>query len=102
MDRDNGDPDNWLGNLSSCSAIGGSNYSRLCIKEYQALLDEARSETDVAKRTELYKKAQELFFENVITTNIATSVINAPMRKNVEGFKISPFGSTQFTGVSLK
>ncbi|AEP36177.1 ABC transporter substrate-binding protein [Taylorella asinigenitalis] len=99
---DNGDPDNWLGNLSSCSAIGGSNYSRLCVKEYQDLLDQARSEIDVAKRTELYQKAQEIFFENVITTNIATSIINAPMRKNVEGFKISPFGATQFTGVSLK
>jgi dipeptide transport system substrate-binding protein len=33
---------------------------------------------------------------------MAHSVVYQPMQKNVEGYKMSPFGSVQFYGVSLK
>src|SRR5690606_21339445 len=39
---DNGDPDNWLGNLLSCHAVGGSNYSRFCYKPFDDLVVKAR------------------------------------------------------------
>lgn len=35
-------------------------------------------------------------------TTIAHSTVYEPMRKEVQGFKISPFGLNSFYGVSLK
>jgi dipeptide transport system substrate-binding protein len=35
---DNGDPDNWLGTLYSCDAIGGNNYSMWCDPAYDKLI----------------------------------------------------------------
>lgn len=99
---DNGDPDNWVGNLFGCNAIGGSNYSRFCYKPFQDLLDQAKKLTDVGERTKLYEKAQEIFFEQTPASIIGTSVVNVPVRKEVSGFKISPLGAFQFTGVSVK
>lgn len=99
---DNGDPDNWLGNLASCDAVGGSNYARFCYADFDKLITEARSNTDTAKRTELYQKAQVVFHEQTPSSTIATSIVSVPMSKKVEGFKISPFGAFEFNGVSIK
>lgn len=99
---DNGDPDNWLGNLLSCNSVGGSNFSRFCYKPMDELLARAKSLTDKQKRTRLYKEAQKIFHEQMPMSPIATALVNVPMSKKVEGFKINPFGVYQFFGVSLK
>ena len=99
---DNGDPDNWLGNLLSCNAVGGSNYSRFCYKPFDELVVKARRMTDKQARISLYKEAQKIFHEQMPMSPIGTSIVNVPMNKKVDGFKISPFGMFQFNGVSLK
>lgn len=99
---DNGDPDNWLGNLFSCGAVGGSNYSRFCYEPFQELITKAKKISDVEERTKLYEQAQVIFHEQMPGSPIGTSISNAPMKKNVKGFKISPFGATQFAGVSVE
>lgn len=99
---DNGDPDNWLGNLLSCNSVGGVNYSRFCYKPFDDLVMKAKRVTDKEERTKLYKEAQKIFHEQMPMSPIGTSIVNVPMSKKVEGFKISPFGLFQFYGVSLK
>ncbi|AHG64713.1 ABC transporter substrate-binding protein [Advenella mimigardefordensis] len=99
---DNGDPDNWLGNLLSCGAVGGSNYSRFCYRPFDDLVVRARRETDQQGRTQLYKEAQKIFHEQMPMSPIGTSIVNVPMNKKVQGFKISPFGMFQFNGVSMQ
>lgn len=99
---DNGDPDNWLGNLLSCAAVGGSNNSRFCYKPFDDLIIKAKRVSDMKQRTQLYKEAQKIFHEQMPMSPIGTSIVNVPMSTNVEGFKISPFGMFQFNGVSLK
>ncbi|WP_071058501.1 ABC transporter substrate-binding protein [Pelistega sp. MC2] len=99
---DNGDPDNWLGNVFGCEAIGGVNYSRFCYEPFQKILTEARQINDVAQRTKLYEQAQVIFHEQMPASPIGTSIVSVPMSSNVEGFKISPFGAFEFTGVSIK
>ena len=42
-----------------------------------------------------------IFKQDVPWTTIAHSITNQPMRKEVEGFKISPFGDYKFESVSL-
>ncbi|ETD72253.1 ABC transporter, partial [Pelistega indica] len=99
---DNGDPDNWLGTLFSCEAVGGNNYSRFCYDPFQKLIAEARQLSDMGQRTKLYEQAQVIWHEQMPGSPIGTSIVSVPMGKNVEGFKISPFGAFEFTGVSVK
>ncbi len=99
---DNGDPDNWLAVLLGCDAINGSNYSRWCDKPFNDLIVKAREVSDVPTRTRLYTQAQVVFKDQVPYSPIAHSTVYQPISKNVTGFTIDPFGSTQFFGVSLK
>jgi len=99
---DNGDPDNWLGVLLGCSSVNGSNYSKWCYQPFETLIQKGRATTDVSFRTDFYTQAQEIFKQQVPFTPIAHSTVYQPMRKNVTGFKIDPFGPTQFWNVGMK
>ncbi len=100
---DNGDPDNFLHVLLGCDAAnGGSNVAKWCYKPFDDLIIQAEHITDINKRTELYKKAQVIFKEEAPWVTIAHSVQFAAVRKNVEDFKLSPFGAHSFYGVDLK
>jgi len=98
---DNGDPDNWLGTLYSCDAIGGNNYSMWCDPAYDKLIKQAKVVTDREQRTVLYKQAQQLLKAQVPITPVAHSTVNQPLSAKVEGFKVSPFGRNVFSGVSI-
>lgn len=99
---DNGDPDNFMANLLSCAAVGGSNYGQWCDAEYDGLVTRAKRTVAQAERARLYQQAQEVFHREAPWVPLAHSVVVQPMRRNVEGFKMSPFGTVQFDGVSLK
>ncbi|HKF70697.1 MAG TPA: ABC transporter substrate-binding protein, partial [Stellaceae bacterium] len=101
---DNGDPDNFLYVLLGCAAAksGGGNAAKWCYKPFDDLLIAAKRTPDVAKRTELYKQAQVIFKEEAPWFTIAHAVQNAPVRKEVTGYKLSPFGQHEFFGVDLQ
>ncbi|HTR08535.1 MAG TPA: ABC transporter substrate-binding protein [Paraburkholderia sp.] len=99
---DNGDPDNWLGVLLGCASVNGSNFSKWCYPPFEDLIQKGRATTDISARTAYYMQAQEIFKQQVPFTPIAHSTVFQPMRKNVTGFKIDPFGPTQFWNVGLK
>jgi dipeptide transport system substrate-binding protein len=100
---DNGDPDNFLYVLLGCEAAKDSaNRARWCHKPFDDLLKEAKRTSDVGKRTELYRKAQEIFKEEAPWVTIAHSVVHKPMRKEVVDFRIDPFGGHIFYGVGVK
>ena len=90
---DNGDPDNFFYQLLSCSAAkDGANRARWCYKPFDDLITQAKQTSDVAKRTALYGKAQLIFKAEAPWVTIAYSVIYQPIRKNVTGYKVDPFG----------
>ncbi|MCD5362878.1 MULTISPECIES: ABC transporter substrate-binding protein [Chromobacterium] len=99
---DNGDPDNWLGVLFGCDAMNGNNFSKWCYKPFEDLIQKGKRTSNVAERTKLYMKAQEIVKQQVPMTTIAHSTVNQPMLKSVQGFKVSPFGLNSFYGVSVK
>jgi dipeptide transport system substrate-binding protein len=100
---DNGDPDNFLYVLLGCEAANDSaNRARWCHQPFEDLIVEAKRTSDVGERTELYKKAQEIFKEEAPWVTIAHSVVFKTMRNEVENFKIDPFGGHIFYGVDLK
>ncbi|WP_426809575.1 ABC transporter substrate-binding protein [Pseudomonas sp. WOUb67] len=98
---DNGDPDNWLGTLYSCDAIGSNNYSLWCDPQYDSLVKQAKQVTDQAQRSALYQQAQQRLKQQVPITPVAHSTVNQPLSVKVSGFKVSPFGRNDFSGVSV-
>jgi len=99
---DNGDPDNWLGVLLSCDAIGGNNYSRWCNKDFDKLVTDARAITNQDERIDNYKQAQVIFKDQLPWTTVANSVVTVLTTPNVKDYKISPLGSIRFDGVDIE
>jgi dipeptide transport system substrate-binding protein len=98
---DNGDPDNFLAVLLGCDAVGGSNRAQWCHQPFEDLIQQAKTESDPAKRTALYEQAQVVFKEQAPWATIAHSVVSKAMRNEVSGYKIDPFGGHVFYGVDI-
>ncbi|KPL54378.1 peptide ABC transporter substrate-binding protein [Prosthecomicrobium hirschii] len=99
---DNGDPDNFFF-LRGCTGArpGGQNLTKWCNKEFEDRLIKARGISDVKERTKLYEEMQAIMKEEAPDMTIAHSVVYEPVRKEVKGWKISPFGRHEFYGVEL-
>jgi dipeptide transport system substrate-binding protein len=101
---DNGDPDNFFF-LRGCSAarVGGQNITKWCDKEgFDAKLNKAKTLSDQAARAKLYEEMQQIEHDNAPDFKIAHSIVYETMRKEVTGFKQSPFGAHEFQGVDVK
>ena len=101
---DNGDPDNFFVPLASCAAArpGGGSASKWCNPEFDALINKAATLSDQAERAKLYEQAQLIMHQEAPFFLIAHSVVFMPMRKDVVGYRMSPFGLHQFDTVDLK
>ena len=98
---DNGDPDNFLAVLLGCDGVGGSNRAQWCYKPFEDVIQKAKVVSDPAERTRLYEEAQVIFKEQAPWATIAHSVVFKAMRKEVQNFKIDPFGGHIFYGVDI-
>jgi dipeptide transport system substrate-binding protein len=97
---DNADPDNFLGVLLGCDAVGGNNRAQWCHQPYEDLIQEAKTTFAQEERTPLYHQAQEVFKEQAPWATIAHSITTMPMRNTVQGYVQHPLGTHRFTGVS--
>jgi dipeptide transport system substrate-binding protein len=93
-----------LNTLLGCSSAksNGSNVAKFCYKPFEDLIQKAKVVSDVKERTKLYEKAQVIFKEQAPWFTIAHAVQIAPVRKEVVGFKLSPFARHTFYGVDIK
>ncbi len=99
---DNGDPDNLLSYMLSCSSVsGGSNRSRWCNMDFQALLDKGRTTQDKDERVKIYHQAQEIIDKELPLLSVASSMVFVPVNKRVTGYKIDPFNRHIFTSVDV-
>lgn len=99
---DMADPDNFFKPLLSCEAAKtGGNYSFWCHKPFDDLAREGRLTSDIAKRSELYEKAQLILKEEVPNVTIAHAIRFQAHRKGVKGLVVDPLGGIYFSGVSL-
>jgi len=99
---DNGDPDNFLAVLLGCDGRENSNRAQWCHQPFEDLIQAGKVTTDQAERTRLYEEAQVIFKDQAPWATIAHSVVFMPMRPEVKGYKIDPFGGHPFYGVSLE
>lgn len=98
---DNGDPDNFLGVLLGCDAVGGNNRAQWCNEDFEKLIQAARVTADQAERTKLYEEAQVVFKEQGPWATIAHSKVFMPMSTKVSGFVMDPLGIHRFDGVDI-
>jgi dipeptide transport system substrate-binding protein len=100
---DSGDPDNFFGILLGCAAVeAGSNVARWCNKEFAQLIEKARLTTDLAKRTQFYREAQQIFKREAPWVTLAHSTVFRAMTDRVQGYRLNPFGTESFFEVDLK
>jgi dipeptide transport system substrate-binding protein len=100
---DNGDPDNMLNVLLGCAAAkDGANRARWCHKPYDDLMVRAKVATDPAERTRLYEEAQVIAKEEAPWVPIAHSVVFVPVRAEVLGYTVDPFGGQYYHKVDLR
>lgn len=92
-----GDADEFLTPNLSCAA--NTTGVKFCNREFEALIDAARSTPDAAKRRELYEQAQAVFKHERPWITMAHSTVYIPMRRDVQGFVMSPNGSVDFENV---
>lgn len=98
-----GDADYNQYNLMHSSSKGANgNTSFYANAEVDDLIEQARKESDSAKRIELYAKAQDIQMEEVIYIPVRVIENVAVMSKNVSGFGISPSGYLELNNVSIK
>ncbi|HZF79544.1 MAG TPA: ABC transporter substrate-binding protein [Rubrivivax sp.] len=83
-------------NLTCAASRGGIKF---CNQEFDALVDAARSEVDIAKRLALFERAQVIFKRERPWITMAHSSVYIPLRKDVTGFVMAPNGSVDFEGV---
>jgi len=69
---------------------GGFNSGYYSNPEVDALLEEARRETDQAKRADLYKQMQEIVYEDAPWAFVASWKQNAVSGANVQDFQLEP------------
>lgn len=100
---DNGDPDNFLKVLLSCSAVsGGGNLSRWCNPKFDTWVEKGKAVTDIKKRTESYRKAQEIFHQEVPWVPIAYAETYKALSHGVRNYQVSPFSHENFAFVTLE
>lgn len=100
---DNGDPDNFMNVLLGCASVdAGSNYARWCHKPFNDLILAAKKDTDVKKRTELYKKAQVVFKQEAPWVTLGHSTVFRAMSKSVKNYKMNPLGGDIFNEVNVE
>jgi len=99
---DNGDPDNFFNTVLGCDAVqGGGNVARWCNKDYEALVQKAKSLTKQADRAKLYEQAQVIAKEEAPWITIAHSLRFVPVRKEVVGYKMDATIHNYFDKVDL-
>ncbi|MCB1715380.1 MAG: ABC transporter substrate-binding protein, partial [Candidatus Competibacteraceae bacterium] len=69
---------------------GGFNSGYYSNTEVDTLLEQARAETDQAQRAELYKKMQEIVYDDAPWAFIANWKQNAVSSSRVQNFKLQP------------
>jgi peptide/nickel transport system substrate-binding protein/dipeptide transport system substrate-binding protein len=94
---DTPDADDFLTPNLTCAASRGG--IKFCNAKFDALVEAARGETDVNKRMALYGEAQQIFKHERPWITMAHSAVYIPIRRDVQGFVMSPNGSVDFEGV---
>jgi ABC-type transport system substrate-binding protein len=100
---DNGDPDNFLNVLLSIQAttLPAQNIAFYRNAEFDGLIRAAKEELDLAKRAEIYRRAQHVFHADPAWVCLAHNLQTVVLRDDVEGYVLYPSTRKDFRRVSF-
>jgi dipeptide transport system substrate-binding protein len=98
---DNGDADSFLTPLLACASVGGNNKAVWCNKEFDAILEKARAESDPTARNTLYERAQQIAADESPWIPLANGLITVATSNKVTGYQIEPSDAHRFDGVDI-
>ncbi|WP_105432059.1 MULTISPECIES: ABC transporter substrate-binding protein [Neorhizobium] len=99
------DPSQIPNNYFTCDSAGKpspSNIGAWCDKEFSALMNDAGTITDQAKRIEIYKEAQEEFHAEVPAVILGGADTITAVAKGVKGYAPAIFGTSRLSGVTVE
>jgi dipeptide transport system substrate-binding protein len=100
---DNGDPDNYLTPLFSCNAVkSGINFARYCDPALDKLIADGKTTADQRKRAKAYEAAQKIIHDEALWIPLGYPTAAAIVRKDVSGYRVSPFGRQNFGAVAVR
>jgi len=101
---DNGDPDNFLYVLldKSATQMPANNIAFYRSEPLHDILVEAQQSTDQGQRTALYRKAQEIVYQDAPWVPLVHAAQTAAFEKRVTGFQLHPTGSKWFQNVDIQ
>ncbi|MGC9369698.1 MAG: ABC transporter substrate-binding protein [Paracoccaceae bacterium] len=94
------DPDGNIHQFMTCE--GGINDSKFCMPEIDALLDKARTSTDMAERKAAYDAAREILIEELPIIYLYHVTWIWALDDKIDGFVPYPDGMIRLEGVSFK
>ncbi len=92
------DPDGNIHQFDTCK--GSLNDAGYCNEKVDALLEQAKSISDPAKRKEIYDQAQEILQDELPIVYLYYQPRPFAARANLQGFKAYPDGMIRLKGVS--
>ncbi|MDM8348616.1 ABC transporter substrate-binding protein [Pseudomonas sp. sp1636] len=99
---DNGDPDNFLTPQFACASLeSGLNFARYCDPQLDKLIAAGKTASDQEQRSQLYRQAQRIIQQQALWLPLAHPTAYALIRKEVEGYRVSPFGRQDFSKVRV-
>jgi peptide/nickel transport system substrate-binding protein len=87
---DNGDPDNFLGEMWSYKNFPVVDWSRYNNPAVESLLSQALVEADPAKRTPLYEQVQKIILDDAPWIFLNSTLQIRAIRNNVKGYQLNP------------
>lgn len=99
---DNGDADNFIYTLLDKDSIGANNYSQYSNSQLHDILIKAQTETDQAKRNDLYKQAQVIIHDDAPWVPLVHSTPLLAASKDVLNYLPHPTGSDLLSNVEFK
>lgn len=94
---DNADPDNFFRPVLSCAAArSGNNRAMWCNPEFDELLVQAISESDIDQRKHLYQFIEDMVMQQAPLVPIANSLRYQAHRSNIKGIELPPYGGINF------
>lgn len=98
-----GDSDGVMRQLFSTETFGESgNYARYSNPIFDKIVQEAKIESDMNKRKELYKQALEIVWEDCPHVPLYFAHNNVVYSKNIQDFRIHPMNAYKFVNFSFK
>ncbi|MDX5381516.1 MAG: ABC transporter substrate-binding protein [Rhodobacterales bacterium] len=94
------DPDGNIHSFMTCA--GGLNDSKFCMEEIDALLNKARTSTDVAERKASYDAANAILREELPIIYLYHQTWLWAMSNKIKGFSAYPDGMIRLSGVTME